>query len=85
VDDKGINGRIYPVSAIPEKRGKAVGELELADVWYPIQVKQKDKVGRPDVDAFETAMRRAERMKGFFVSFDYTEDAEREISDYFKR
>ena len=85
VGDKGIDGRIYPVSAIPEKRGKAVGELELADVWYPIQVKQKDKVGRPDIDAFETAMRRAERMKGFFVSFDYTEDAEREISDYFKR
>ena len=24
--------------------------------WYPIQVKQKDKVGRPDIDAFETAM-----------------------------
>jgi len=23
------------------------------DIWYPIQVKQKDKVGRPDVDSFE--------------------------------
>jgi hypothetical protein len=24
-------------------------------------------------------------LKGFFVAFDYTEDAEREITDYFKR
>jgi hypothetical protein len=35
--------------------------LQLQDRWYPIQVKQKDKVGRPDIDAFETAMRRAKR------------------------
>jgi len=38
-------------------------------------VKQKDTVGRPDIDAFEKAMRRSKRGKGFFVSFDYTEDA----------
>ena len=85
VGDKGIDGRIYPVSVIPEKGGKAAGEFEFTDVWYPIQVKQKDKVGRPDIDAFETAMRRAERVKGFFVAFGYTQDAEQEISDYFKR
>ena len=45
------------------------------DVWYPIQVKQKDKVGRPDIDAFEAVMTREDRKKGFFVSFDYSDDA----------
>ena len=49
-----------------------------------MQVKQKDKVGRPDIDSFETAMRRSKREKGFFVAFDYTEDALREIARFFK-
>jgi len=53
------------------------------DDWYPIQVKQKDKVGRQDIDAFETAMNRARRGKGFFVAFDYTADALAEIQRYF--
>ena len=47
-------------------------------------VKQKDKVGRPEIDSFETAMRRSNREKGFFVAFDYTEDALREIDRFFK-
>ena len=47
-------------------------------------MKQKDKVGRPDIDAFETAMRRSKREKGFFIAFDYTEDALREIDRFFK-
>jgi ribosomal protein S6 len=47
-------------------------------------VKQKDKVGRPDIDSFETAMRRNRREKGFFVAFDCTEDALREIDRFFK-
>ena len=72
--DKGIDGRIYPVSADPEKRPK--GKLGFMDHWYPIQVKQKDKAGRPDIDAFEAVMMREDRTKGFFVSFDYTADAE---------
>ncbi len=29
------------------------------DVWYPVQVKQKDKAGRPDIDSFEAMMTRA--------------------------
>ena len=37
-----------------------------------------------DIDAFETAMRRAKCEKGFFVSFDYTDDAEREITRLWK-
>ncbi len=53
--------------------------------WYPIQVKQKDRVGRPDIDAFEAVMMREERDKGFFVSFDYTADALREIDRFFRQ
>jgi hypothetical protein len=49
-----------------------------------MQVKQKDKAGRPDIDAFETAMRRAKCEKGFFVSFDYSIDAMQEISRFFR-
>lgn len=37
IGDKGIDGRIYPVSAIPKKSGAATGELEFMDVGYPIQ------------------------------------------------
>jgi RHS repeat-associated protein len=59
-------------------------KLQLTERWYPIQVKQKDRVGRPDIDAFQTAMRRSKRDKGFFVAFDYTEDALREIDRFFK-
>ena len=47
-------------------------------------MKQKDKAGRPDMDAFETAMRRAKCDKGFFVSFDYSGDAMTEISRFFR-
>jgi hypothetical protein len=82
VGDMGIDGRIYPVSATPKKRK---GELDFMDIWYPIQVKQKDKVGRPDIDAFEAAMMREDRQKGFFVAFDYSEDALREIGAFFKK
>lgn len=52
--------------------------------WYPIQVKHKDKAGRPDIDAFETAMRRARCDKGVFVSFDYTADVLREVDRFFR-
>ncbi len=41
----------------------AAGELDFMDEWYPIQVKQHDQVGRPDIDKFETAMLRAKRKK----------------------
>ena len=82
VGDMGIDGRIYPVSAVPKR---VEGELDFMDVWYPIQVKQKDKAGRPDIDSFEAVMMREDRMKGFFVSFDYTQDAMHEIGAFFKR
>lgn len=37
----------------------------------PIQVKQSDRVGRNVVDNFETAIRRAEKHKGFLISFSF--------------
>ncbi len=84
VGDMGIDGRIYPLSAVPHKSGKVAGELDFMDDWYPIQVKQADKVGRPDVDMFEAAMIRAKRKKGFFVGFDFSHDALAEIGVFFK-
>jgi len=85
VGDMGIDGRIYPVSSMPSKSGKAAGELDFMDTWYPIQVKQKDKAGRPDIDMFEAAMMREDRQKGFFVSFEFSSDALREVDAFFRR
>jgi hypothetical protein len=85
VGDMGIDGRIYPLSAVPQKSGKAAGELDFMDEWYPIQVKQQDKVGRPDIDQFEAAMMRTKRKKGFFVAFDFSRDALTEIDGFFRR
>jgi hypothetical protein len=82
VGDLGIDGRIYPVSAIPELRVKENVEMDFMDVWYPIQVKQTDKVGRADIDAFETAMQRSKRKLGYFVGFDFTGDAFYEIDRF---
>jgi hypothetical protein len=82
VGDMGLDGRIFPVSVTPTVKS---GTLDFMDVWYPIQVKQKDKAGRPDIDAFEAAMIRAERTKGFFVSFAYSSDALTEIQRFFKQ
>lgn len=82
VGDMGIDGRIYPAHSMPTK---AKGELDFMDVWYPIQVKQKDRAGRPDIDSFEAVMTRENRTKGFFVSFDFTRDALTEIGSFFKK
>ena len=75
--------RIFPVSALDNVRKAGTDELALEERFYAMQVKQKDKAGRPDIDAFETAMRRAKWEKGFFVSFDFTSDATREIQCFF--
>jgi hypothetical protein len=55
------------------------------DEWSPIQGKQKDKIGRPEVDSFEAVMMREKRTKGFMVGFDFTLDAEREMSRFKSR
>jgi DNA modification methylase len=82
VGDMGIDGRIFPVGTKPAKGGL------FSDDWFPIQVKQMDKVGRPDIDAFQAVMERegeGGRQRGFFVSFGYTKDAEDECRAFFKR
>jgi hypothetical protein len=55
------------------------------DQWYPIQVKQKDRAGRPDIDSFEAVMTREDRTKGFFVGFDCSDDALREIDAFLRK
>lgn len=78
VGDMGIDGRVYPASMVKEKV-TAYDLFGENDRWYPVQVKQKDKAGRPDIDSFETAMQRQGRDKGFFISFDFSKDALNEI------
>jgi len=84
VGDMGIDGRIFPVSAVDNVRKPKEDELALHERWYPIQVKQKDKAGRPDIDSFEAVLMREGCDVGFFVSFDYTEDAYAEIGGVFQ-
>jgi hypothetical protein len=78
VGDMGIDGRVFPLSALPAS-ALDKGELEFMDKWFPIQVKQKDKAGRMDIDSFEAVMHRTEKAKGYFVSFDFTSEALQEI------
>ncbi len=58
VGDMGLDGRIFPVGTKPAQEGSIrnkqgeTGESMFAGDWFPIQVKQTDKVGRPDIDAF---------------------------------
>jgi adenine-specific DNA-methyltransferase len=85
VGDMGIDGRIYPIGSEPGATGKEAGQLDFMDDWYPIQVKQQDKVGRPDIDNFEAAMIRTKRKKGFFVGFDFSSDSLHEIDGFFRR
>src|SRR6185437_1308442 len=75
VGDMGIDGRVYPVGSEPAAGSKPTAELDFMDEWYPVQVKQMDKVGRPDIDKFEAAMMRSRRKKGFFVGFDFSSDS----------
>jgi DNA modification methylase len=83
VGDMGIDGRIFPVGSEPS--AKKDEQFDFMDDWYPVQVKQMDKVGRPDIDKFEAAMMRAKRKKGFFVGFDFSSDAMLEIGRFFQR
>jgi DNA methylase len=86
VGDMGIDGKIFPTSALPLPRKPAASEtFSFMNEYYPLQVKQKDKSGRPDIDQFETALMRAGQKKGFFVSFGYTSDALTEIDRFFRK
>lgn len=82
VGDMGVDGRIFPVGTKPAEGGL------FSDDWFPIQVKQVDKVGRPDIDKFEAVMEREGpdgRQRGFFVAFGYTKDAADECAAFYKR
>jgi len=46
----------------------------------PIQVKKQESVGRPDIDKFETAMRRVGKTKGYIMAFDFSRGAYDEIA-----
>ncbi len=46
----------------------------------PIQVKQSEKVGRPEIDQFETAVERAGNDKGYVVAFSFTKGAHEEVA-----
>lgn len=76
--DFGIDGRLYAADMTKERRAghDLFGEI---DNWYPIQVKQVDRVGRPDIDSFQTAIRRDRRLRGYFVGFGFSRDAMKEI------
>jgi hypothetical protein len=42
-------------------------------------VKRTDRVGRPDIENFEVAMKRDKREKGIVIGFDFSRDALKEI------
>ena len=67
VGDMGVDGRIYPVSSAATPRKKQEGELALRERWYPIQVKQKDKVGR-DLTPFSGQV--ISRVLSLLIAFD---------------
>ena len=49
-------------------------------------MKQTDRVGRPDIDAFQAVTEReVSRQRGFFVAFGYSRDAEQECAAFHKR
>ncbi len=76
--DFGIDGKLYVADIAKERKAgrDLFGDI---DTWFPIQVKQVDKAGRPDIDSFQTAMRRDRRARGYFVAFGFSRDALREI------
>jgi site-specific DNA-methyltransferase (adenine-specific) len=70
--DGGIDGRFFFADSPPTSDPSALGFM---DDWYPVQVKQEDKAGRPEIMNFEAVMTRDKRSKGYFVAFGFTQDA----------
>jgi hypothetical protein len=77
--DMGIDGRLYPVEDISKVKKEGQDLFGQIDNYIPIQVKRTDQVGRPDIEKFETVMKRDRRTKGIFVGFSYSADAEKEV------
>lgn len=79
VRDMGIDGKLYPIEDIKKEKKTGLDLFGDIDRYIPIQVKRTDQVGRPEIDAFQTAMKRDGRNKGIFVGFSFSRDAEKEI------
>ena len=50
-----------------------------------LECARKGGPGRPGIDAFEAAMLREDRQRGFYIAFSYCADAQRECSAFHKR
>lgn len=46
----------------------------------PVQVKQQEHVGRPDIQKFESAIRRDRKTKGYFLALGFTKQAYDEVA-----
>lgn len=79
VRDGGIDGKLYPIEKIQKEKTEGIDLFGDIDRYIPIQVKRTDQVGQPDIDNFETAMKRDKRNSGIFVGFDFSRDAQKEI------
>lgn len=79
VRDMGIDGKLYPIESVSKEKSQSQDLFGDIDNYIPIQVKRTTQVGRPDIDAFQTAMKRDGRDTGIFVGFGFSRDADKEI------
>lgn len=75
----GIDGKLYPIESVSKEKSQSQDLFGDIDNYIPIQVKRTTQVGRPDIDAFQTAMKRDGRDTGIFVGFGFSRDADKEI------
>lgn len=47
---------------------------------YPIQVKQSEHIGRPEIQKFESAVRAEKKAKGYFFAFSFSKPAYEEVA-----
>jgi len=80
VGDMGIDDRIFPVGTKPTDQNNM-----FAGDWFPVQVKQVDKVGRPDIDQFEAVINREDCQRGFFVAFACYSAAEAKFAAFHRK
>jgi len=85
VGDLGIDGRLYLPSNVEKHASKDSEKTPLfktveGEKYIPIQVKQQEKVGRPDIDKFARAIERDGRTTGVFVAFGFSRESLIEIS-----
>ena len=85
--DMGIDGHLYISNPDAPKLGQRTvtfgaitgKQTDMVAKSIPVQVKQKGKATRPDLDDFQTAMRRQKAKMGILVAFDFTKDAKQEV------